>query len=88
MFQENTQKESKDRWKYRDKKGSMGSLLPPFLLLFAGHVAPIEHRWNQHGLRGDNVREVAQIYSTPILLFYWSDLGKPWEKFNWNLTFS
>nr|POF09572.1 putative galacturonosyltransferase-like 7 [Quercus suber] len=27
----------------------LGSL-PPFLLVFAGHVAPIEHRWNQHGL--------------------------------------
>ncbi|KAF3961138.1 hypothetical protein CMV_014216 [Castanea mollissima] len=25
----------------------LGSL-PPFLLVFAGHVAPIEHRWNQH----------------------------------------
>ncbi|BAU00151.1 galacturonosyltransferase-like 5 [Vigna angularis] len=25
----------------------LGSL-PPFLLVFAGHVWPIEHRWNQH----------------------------------------
>uniref|UniRef100_A0A0E0BGA2 Hexosyltransferase n=1 Tax=Oryza glumipatula TaxID=40148 RepID=A0A0E0BGA2_9ORYZ len=32
----------------------LGSL-PPFLLVFAGHVAPIEHRWNQHGLNGDSV---------------------------------
>ncbi|KAJ8543259.1 hypothetical protein K7X08_005782 [Anisodus acutangulus] len=34
----------------------LGSL-PPFLLIFAGHVAPIEHRWNQHGLGGDNTQK-------------------------------
>lgn len=30
--------------------------LPLHLLVFARHVAAIEHRWNQHGLGGDNVK--------------------------------
>ncbi|KAL0450243.1 UNVERIFIED_CONTAM: putative galacturonosyltransferase-like 1 [Sesamum latifolium] len=29
----------------------LGSL-PPFLLVFAGNIAPVDHRWNQHGLGG------------------------------------
>ncbi|KVH98373.1 Glycosyl transferase, family 8 [Cynara cardunculus var. scolymus] len=33
----------------------LGSL-PPFLLVFAGNIAPVDHRWNQHGLGGDNFR--------------------------------
>ncbi|PHU02722.1 putative galacturonosyltransferase-like 8 [Capsicum chinense] len=32
----------------------LGSL-PPFLLVFGGLIEPINHRWNQHGLGGDNV---------------------------------
>ncbi|KAL0389681.1 UNVERIFIED_CONTAM: putative galacturonosyltransferase-like 7 [Sesamum calycinum] len=39
----------------------LGSL-PPFLLVFAGHVAPIEHRWNQHGLEGITYGEVAGTF--------------------------
>ncbi|CAI9758750.1 unnamed protein product [Fraxinus pennsylvanica] len=27
----------------------LGSL-PPFLLVFAGNIAPVDHQWNQHGL--------------------------------------
>lgn len=27
----------------------LGSL-PPFLLVFAGNIVPVDHRWNQHGL--------------------------------------
>ncbi|KAJ8549979.1 hypothetical protein K7X08_033686 [Anisodus acutangulus] len=33
----------------------LGSL-PPFLLVFAGNIAPVDHKWNQHGLGGDNFR--------------------------------
>jgi hypothetical protein len=29
--------------------------LPPFLLIFAGHIWGVDHWWNQHGLGGDNV---------------------------------
>ncbi|KAB2624337.1 galacturonosyltransferase-like 3 [Pyrus ussuriensis x Pyrus communis] len=60
-----------DLWKWREGKYTqklehwmrvqkrcriyeLGSL-PPFLLVFAGDVEGVEHRWNQHGLGGDNV---------------------------------
>ncbi|KAK1558355.1 hypothetical protein Q3G72_001411 [Acer saccharum] len=41
-----------ERWMEIQKSHRIYELgsLPPFLLVFAGHVAPIEHRWNQHGL--------------------------------------
>ncbi|KAF1880549.1 hypothetical protein Lal_00011608 [Lupinus albus] len=56
----------------------LGSL-PPFLLVFAGHVAPIEHRWNQHGLGGDNVRgSCRDLHAGPVSLLHWSGSGKPW----------
>ncbi|BFG43462.1 hypothetical protein CerSpe_297360 [Prunus speciosa] len=56
----------------------LGSL-PPFLLVFAGHVAPIEHRWNQHGLGGDNVKgSCRDLHSGPVSLLHWSGSGKPW----------
>ncbi|GMH30895.1 hypothetical protein Nepgr_032738 [Nepenthes gracilis] len=56
----------------------LGSL-PPFLLLFAGQVAPIEHSWNQHGLGGDNVRgSCRDLHPGPVSLLHWSGSGKPW----------
>ncbi|KAG6409973.1 hypothetical protein SASPL_128017 [Salvia splendens] len=56
----------------------LGSL-PPFLLVFAGQVAPIEHRWNQHGLGGDNVRgSCRDLHAGPVSLLHWSGSGKPW----------
>ncbi|CAA2985582.1 probable galacturonosyltransferase-like 7 [Olea europaea var. sylvestris] len=56
----------------------LGSL-PPFLLVFAGHVAAIEHRWNQHGLGGDNVRgSCRDLHAGPVSLLHWSGSGKPW----------
>ncbi|KAL0787078.1 hypothetical protein Bca101_003324 [Brassica carinata] len=56
----------------------LGSL-PPFLLVFAGHVAPILHRWNQHGLGGDNVRgSCRDLHPGPVSLLHWSGSGKPW----------
>ncbi|KAK9733754.1 hypothetical protein RND81_04G090000 [Saponaria officinalis] len=58
----------------------LGSL-PPFLLVFAGHVAPIEHRWNQHGLGGDNVvGSCRDLHAGPVSLLHWSGSGKPWVR--------
>ena len=58
----------------------LGSL-PPFLLVFAGHVEPIHHRWNQHGLGGDNVRgSCRSLHPGPVSLLHWSGKGKPWVR--------
>ncbi|KAI3448514.1 hypothetical protein Pfo_005179 [Paulownia fortunei] len=56
----------------------LGSL-PPFLLVFAGNIQPIEHRWNQHGLGGDNVNgSCRELHPGPVSLLHWSGGGKPW----------
>lgn len=56
----------------------LGSL-PPFLLVFAGDVMPIEHRWNQHGLGGDNFQGLCRnLHPGPVSLLHWSGKGKPW----------
>ncbi|PWA88897.1 Glycosyl transferase, family 8 [Artemisia annua] len=56
----------------------LGSL-PPFLLVFAGHIKGIDHRWNQHGLGGDNVEgRCRSLHPGPISLLHWSGKGKPW----------
>ncbi|RZS15056.1 hypothetical protein BHM03_00046832, partial [Ensete ventricosum] len=74
-----------ERWMEVQKSGSgriyeLGSL-PPFLLVFSGHVAPIEHRWNQHGLGGDNVRgSCRDLHPGPVSLLHWSGSGKPWVR--------
>ncbi|KAK7271719.1 hypothetical protein RJT34_27850 [Clitoria ternatea] len=58
----------------------LGSL-PPFLLAFGGDVEPIEHRWNQHGLGGDNVRNSCRtLHPGPVSLLHWSGKGKPWTR--------
>ncbi|KAK9158742.1 hypothetical protein Scep_005316 [Stephania cephalantha] len=48
------------------------------LLSFAGNIAPVDHRWNQDGLGGDNFRGLslgfASRQSPPAL--EWE--GKPW----------
>ncbi|KAK4361615.1 hypothetical protein RND71_020567 [Anisodus tanguticus] len=56
----------------------LGSL-PPFLLVLAGNIMPIDHRWNQHGLGGDNVEgKCRELHPGPISLLHWSGKGKPW----------
>ncbi|KAJ7977621.1 Hexosyltransferase [Quillaja saponaria] len=74
-----------ERWmeiQKSDRIYELGSL-PPFLLVFAGHVAPIEHRWNQHGLGGDNVRgSCRDLHPGPVSLLHWSGSGKPWLRLN------
>ncbi|KAM7514162.1 hypothetical protein LguiA_003745 [Lonicera macranthoides] len=58
----------------------LGSL-PPFLLVFAGNVAPVDHRWNQHGLGGDNYVGICRdLHPGPVSLLHWSGKGKPWVR--------
>lgn len=58
----------------------LGSL-PPFLLVFGGLVEPINHRWNQHGLGGDNVMgSCRSLHPGPVSLLHWSGKGKPWVR--------
>lgn len=58
----------------------LGSL-PPLLLAFAGEVAEVEHRWNQHGLGGDNVSgKCREVHPGPVSLLHWSGKGKPWDR--------
>ncbi|CAN1181463.1 Probable galacturonosyltransferase-like 3 [Linum perenne] len=84
-----------DLWKWRDGKYTeklevwmriqkkeriyeLGSL-PPFLLVFAGNVEGVEHRWNQHGLGGDNLQGLCRdLHPGPVSLLHWSGKGKPW----------
>ncbi|KAE9593791.1 putative polygalacturonate 4-alpha-galacturonosyltransferase [Lupinus albus] len=67
-----------------DRIYELGSL-PPFLLVFAGRVASIEHRWNQHGLGGDNVRgSCRDLDPGPVSLLHWSGSGKPWIRLDSN----
>ena len=73
-----------ERWMEVQKSGGriyeLGSL-PPFLLVFAGDVAPVDHRWNQHGLGGDNVKgSCRDLHPGPVSLLHWSGSGKPWVR--------
>jgi lipopolysaccharide biosynthesis glycosyltransferase len=62
----------------------LGSL-PPFLLVFAGYIAPVDHRWNQHGLGGDNFRGLCrELHPGPVSLLHWSGKGKPWARLDAN----
>ncbi|KEH40084.1 putative polygalacturonate 4-alpha-galacturonosyltransferase [Medicago truncatula] len=62
----------------------LGSL-PPFLLVFAGEIVPVDHRWNQHGLGGDNFRGLCRdLHPGPVSLLHWSGKGKPWVRLDAN----
>ncbi|KAF7828810.1 putative galacturonosyltransferase-like 1 [Senna tora] len=62
----------------------LGSL-PPFLLVFAGNIAPVDHKWNQHGLGGDNFRGLCRdLHPGPVSLLHWSGKGKPWARLDAN----
>ncbi|KAK8565433.1 hypothetical protein V6N13_020540 [Hibiscus sabdariffa] len=57
---------------------TLGSL-PPFLLVLAGNIKAVHHRWNQHGLGGDNIEgKCRSLHPGPISLLHWSGKGKPW----------
>ncbi|KNA14818.1 hypothetical protein SOVF_103930 [Spinacia oleracea] len=62
----------------------LGSL-PPFLLVFGGNIVPVDHRWNQHGLGGDNFRGLCRdLHPGPVSLLHWSGKGKPWARLDAN----
>lgn len=64
----------------------LGSL-PPFLLVFGGSVEPIDHRWNQHGLGGDNLEgKCRPLHPGPVSLLHWSGKGKPWIRIDQKKT--
>ncbi|GAB2297065.1 Probable galacturonosyltransferase-like 3 [Dionaea muscipula] len=66
------------RMQKRHRIYELGSL-PPFLLVFAGEVEGLEHRWNQHGLGGDNLEgRCRDLHPGPVSLLHWSGKGKPW----------
>lgn len=73
------------RWMMVQKRGrpriyELGSL-PPLLLVFAGKIKAVEHRWNQHGLGGDNADgNCRNLHPGPTSLLHWSGKGKPWVR--------
>ncbi|ESW25338.1 hypothetical protein PHAVU_003G027400 [Phaseolus vulgaris] len=70
--------ESWMRIQKRNRIYELGSL-PPFLLVFAGDVERVGHRWNQHGLGGDNLEGLCRdLHPGPVSLLHWSGKGKPW----------
>ncbi|CAK9221333.1 unnamed protein product [Sphagnum jensenii] len=72
-----------ENWMKRQKQSRIYELgsLPPFLLVFAGQVQPIDHRWNQHGLGGDNLEgRCRPLHPGPVSLLHWSGKGKPWMR--------
>ncbi|KAI3734005.1 hypothetical protein L6452_13465 [Arctium lappa] len=73
--------EKLEKWMEIQKRYRIYELgsLPPFLLVFAGDVEGVEHRWNQHGLGGDNVEGLCRdLHPGPVSLLHWSGKGKPW----------
>uniref|UniRef100_A0A2P2MXI6 Hexosyltransferase n=1 Tax=Rhizophora mucronata TaxID=61149 RepID=A0A2P2MXI6_RHIMU len=73
--------EKLEYWMRIQKKHRIYELgsLPPFLLVFAGDVEGVEHRWNQHGLGGDNLEGLCRdLHPGPVSLLHWSGKGKPW----------
>jgi lipopolysaccharide biosynthesis glycosyltransferase len=72
-----------ERWMEMQKEKRIYELgsLPPFLLVFAGEVEAVDHRWNQHGLGGDNVLGSCRpLHKGPVSLMHWSGKGKPWDR--------
>ncbi|KAJ4874713.1 putative galacturonosyltransferase-like 9 [Raphanus sativus] len=82
-WREGSYREKIETWMQIQKKRRIYELgsLPPFLLVFAGDVEAIDHRWNQHGLGGDNVRgSCRSLHKGPVSLLHWSGKGKPWVR--------
>jgi lipopolysaccharide biosynthesis glycosyltransferase len=72
-----------EKWMELQRKKRIYDLgsLPPFLLVFGGNIESIDHRWNQHGLGGDNVRgSCRSLHPGPVSLLHWSGKGKPWVR--------
>ncbi|KMZ75417.1 Glycosyltransferase family GT8 protein [Zostera marina] len=72
-----------EKWMELQKKLRIYELgsLPPFLLVFAGKIANVDHKWNQHGLGGDNFQGLCRnLHPGPVSLLHWSGKGKPWAR--------
>ncbi|XP_074324679.1 putative galacturonosyltransferase-like 4 [Apium graveolens] len=70
-----------EEWMIIQKKRRIYDLgsLPPILLVLAGDIKAVDHRWNQHGLGGDNFEgNCRALHPGPISLLHWSGKGKPW----------
>ncbi|KAI4382563.1 hypothetical protein MLD38_008513 [Melastoma candidum] len=86
-WREGNFRKSIENWMELQKKRRIYELgsLPPFLLVFSGDVESIDHRWNQHGLGGDNVRgSCRSLHPGPVSLLHWSGKGKPWVRLDEN----
>ncbi|KHN28686.1 Putative galacturonosyltransferase-like 9 [Glycine soja] len=82
-WREGNYKRKIENWMELQRKKRIYELgsLPPFLLVFGGNVEAIDHRWNQHGLGGDNVNGVCRsLHPGPVSLLHWSGKGKPWVR--------
>ncbi|KAL6960675.1 putative galacturonosyltransferase-like 10 [Sarracenia purpurea var. burkii] len=83
-WREGNYRERIEKWmeiQRREKRIYELGSLPPFLLCFGGDVEPIDHRWNQHGLGGHNVRNSCRnLHPGPVSLLHWSGKGKPWTR--------
>ncbi|KAJ4889713.1 putative galacturonosyltransferase-like 8 [Raphanus sativus] len=82
-WREGNYREKLEKWMQIQKKMRIYDLgsLPPFLLVFGGDVEAIDHRWNQHGLGGDNIRgSCRSLHPGPVSLLHWSGKGKPWVR--------
>ncbi|WCJ24593.1 galacturonosyltransferase-like 3 [Euphorbia peplus] len=80
-WREGKYREKLEYWMRIQKKYRIYELgsLPPFLLVFGGNVKGVEHRWNQHGLGGDNLHGLCRsLHPGPASLLHWSGKGKPW----------
>ncbi|KAK9948689.1 hypothetical protein M0R45_004254 [Rubus argutus] len=76
---------SSSGWSSRSECGSTNSGLTSILLVFAGNIASVDHRWNQHGLGGDNFRGLCRdLHPGPVSLLHWSGKGKPWVRLDSN----
>lgn len=72
-----------EKWEKIQKEKRIYELgsLPPFMLVFGGEIEGIDHRWNQHGLGGDNlVNSCRTLHPGPVSLLHWSGKGKPWVR--------
>ncbi|WCJ20883.1 galacturonosyltransferase-like 10 [Euphorbia peplus] len=82
-WREGKYREKIEKWMKIQKERRIYELgsLPAFMLVFGGEVEGIEHRWNQHGLGGDNVvNSCRRLHSGAVSLIHWSGKGKPWRR--------
>ncbi|PIA62358.1 hypothetical protein AQUCO_00200392v1 [Aquilegia coerulea] len=48
-------------------------------------LASADHKWNQHGLGGDNFQGLCRdLHPGPVSLLHWSGKGKPWARLDAN----